>query len=98
MSLYRTWEVGMTKEWLVPVRTFVQAHAGIVPIAKIVEHGGSRRDAYRLVDAGEFELIMPGILRSTHWPLGREQLIMAACWRNPAVSVAWTTASREWRF
>ena len=88
----------MAGDWAPQMRSFVQAHAGIVPISRLVELGCSKRDAYRLVDSGEFEVIMPGILLSSHWPKGLEQLMMAACWRNPSVLVAATTAARLWKF
>ena len=87
-----------THDWAPKMHAWLQGHVGIVPIAKLVDWGCERRTAYRLVDRGEFDVIMPGILRSTHWPLGRSQLMMAACWRNARAVICFLTAAKEWPF
>lgn len=83
--------------WMSTMHTWLQRHAGIVSIAQLVDWGCSRRTAYRLVENGEFEVIMPGVLRSRHWPRGREQLMIAACVRNPRAVICSLTAAKEWK-
>ncbi|MCU1395797.1 MAG: hypothetical protein JWM34_4225 [Ilumatobacteraceae bacterium] len=88
----------MTEPWMAEAQRWLHGHAGIVPISTLVGLGCSRRDAYRLVDTDQFSIVMPGILRSCHWPLGAQQLMMAACLRNPLAMVWQMTAAREWKF
>ena len=88
----------MTDAWAPRMRSWLHGHAGVIPIATLMELGCPRRDAYRLAATDEFEYVMPGIIRSTHWPLGPDQLMMAACLRNPRTLIAYTTAARAWRF
>lgn len=88
----------MADVWLAKLHSWLQGHGGIVSVALLESFGCSRRDAYRLTESGDFEIVMPGILHSTHWPMGEHQLMMAACLRNPHVVVAWLTAARQWKF
>ena len=88
----------MAKPWVVPMQRWLHTHSGIIPIAQLVSMGCPERDAYRLLEADEFVYVMPGILRSTHWPLGPDQLMMAACLRNPEAVIAGTTAAKYWKF
>ena len=88
----------MGAPWTPQLQQWLHRYSGIVPIATLVGFGCKRRDAYRLADTDDFEIIMPGILRSTHWPLGPTQLMTAACFRNPKALVCYTTAAMLWRF
>ena len=88
----------MAELWKPSVYRTVRAQGGIVAVAQMVAAGCPRREAYRLVQGDEFELVLPGILHSTHWPMGREQLMIAACLRNPQGVIGFTTACREWNF
>ena len=88
----------MQRPWLDPMQRWLHAHAGILPIAELVAMGCPVRDAYRQLETDEFEYVMPGILRSRHWPLGPEQLMMAACLRSPDAVIARTTAAKQWKF
>ena len=88
----------MAEPWTPQLQRWLHKYSGIVPIKTLVGFGCKRRDAYRLADTDDFEMIMPGILRSTHWPLGPMQLMTAACFRNPKALVCYTTAAMLWRF
>jgi hypothetical protein len=76
----------------------LQRQAGIVAVATLVEAGCTPRQLHRLVESGEFELILPGVLRSRHWPVGAEQWMMAVCLRNKRAVIAFLTAAKHWRF
>ena len=88
----------MQRKWVAPMQRWLHTHSGILPIAQLVAMGCRERDAYRQLETDEFEYVMPGILRSKHWPLGADQLMMAACLRNPNATIAWTTAAKQWKF
>jgi len=88
----------MTELWKPTVYQAVRAQVGIVSVRQMVDAGCPRREAYRLVEGEEFELVLPGILHSTHWPMGREQLMIAACLRNPRAVIGFTTSCQEWHF
>ena len=88
----------MGTSWKSAVHGIVRVQSGVIAVRQAVEAGCSRRDAYRLVERGDFGLVMPGILHSAHWPVRREQLMIAACLRNERAVIAWTTACQEWTF
>ncbi|MEO6125702.1 MAG: hypothetical protein ABIR32_18540 [Ilumatobacteraceae bacterium] len=88
----------MAELWKPAVYSTVRRQVGIVSVVQMVDAGCSRREAYRLVKGEEFELVLPGILHSTHWPMGRDQLMIAACLRNPNAVIGFTTSCQDWRF
>lgn len=49
-----------------------------------------------MVAAGELVTMMPGVFRSAQWPCTRDQVMAAACARNPAALIAFTTAGQVW--
>ena len=86
----------MAEPWRPALQAWLHVHLGVVPIPTLIGFGCPERDAYRLVAAGEFATIAPGVLRSTHWPCGPEQLMMAACLRNDKAVIAGPAAARAW--
>lgn len=86
------------KPWTPQLHVWLQDHHGIVALPTLVRFGCERRDAYRLVEHGEFELMMPGVFRSLHWPKTAEALMAAACARHPLVTVCGATAGAMWHF
>ena len=60
--------------------------------------GCSRSAVYRFVDRGELVVLLPGVFKGSQWPTGREQLMAAACLRNPGVAIGFTTAAELWGF
>ncbi|MCU1390648.1 MAG: hypothetical protein JWL72_3986 [Ilumatobacteraceae bacterium] len=88
----------MADAWVPKMQRWLQGHGGIIDIATLVEFGMPRRSAYRLTDSDDFELIMPGVLRSTHWPIGPTQLMTAACLRSRHAVISRVRAAREWKF
>ena len=88
----------MAEPWRPALQAWLHLHLGVVPIQTLVGFGCPERDAYRLIASGEFAKIAPGVLRSTHWPLGSDQLMMAACLRNEKAVIAGPSAARAWRW
>jgi hypothetical protein len=82
--------------WRADLHRWLASHHGVVSIAKIRSFGVSRRTAHGLVTAGDLVPILPGVLRSGHWPLGPEQLMVAACLRNSGAAIGFVTAARLW--
>jgi hypothetical protein len=84
--------------WRRPMDTWLSTHWGVIGIPKLIELGCSERNALRMAASGELLELLPGVFRSAQWPLGREQKMAAACARNPAALVSFTTACQEWMF
>ncbi len=82
--------------WRPHVDAYIGAHHGVISVDRALTLGASRRTLYNEVDRGRLVVVMPGVLRSPHWPLGREQWMTAACARNPEVVVAFTSAAQLW--
>ncbi len=74
----------------------VQSQKGIVTVVQLIELGFDRRKAYRLLDGSQFDLIMPGVFCSTHWPVGPDQLMFAACLRNKQAIISRLSAAKIW--
>ncbi|MBU3689250.1 MAG: DUF559 domain-containing protein [Actinobacteria bacterium] len=47
-----------------------------------------------MISRSEVQILLPGVFRSAAWPTSREQLMHAACLRNPRVAVGFTTAGQ----
>ena len=88
----------MAEPWRPALQAWLHVHLGVVPIPTLIGFGCPERDAYRLVASGEIAKIAPGVLRSTHWPCGAEQLMMAACLRNDKAVIAGPAAARAWKW
>ena len=71
-------------------------HLGIVSVSKLVEFGCTDRNIGQLVLRGELVTMLPGVFRSAQWPCNREQILAAACARNLAAMIGFTTAGQEW--
>ncbi|HEY4332242.1 MAG TPA: hypothetical protein VGM78_06720 [Ilumatobacteraceae bacterium] len=88
----------MSGPWAAKMHHWMHGHAGIIDVNRLIAFGCSRRDAYRLVESGEFEIVMPAVLHSKHWPMGPDQLMIAACLRNPEAVISYLTAAKQWGF
>jgi hypothetical protein len=88
----------MAQDWMSLLYDSLQRQLGVVAVATLVEAKCPRRELYRRVESGEFDLIMPGVLRSRHWPEGPDQVMAAACLRNEHAVIASLTAAKHWRF
>ncbi len=82
--------------WQLLMHQWLATHHGVVSIATLERWGAPRRTVANAVQRGELVTIMLGVVRSPHWPAGREQLMVAACLRNPEAAVAFTTAGQLW--
>ncbi|MEO7369391.1 MAG: type IV toxin-antitoxin system AbiEi family antitoxin domain-containing protein [Ilumatobacteraceae bacterium] len=71
-------------------------HLGIIAASNLVEFGCSRRNISKMVQRGELVSMFPGVYRSAQWPIGRLQILAAACARNSAAIIGLTTAGQEW--
>ncbi|WP_269228012.1 hypothetical protein, partial [Escherichia coli] len=76
--------------------TWLAQHHGVIPVATLLAFGASRRTIYRHAERLRWVPILPGVLLSSHWPIGRLQLMAAACARNDGAAIAFTTAATEW--
>lgn len=83
---------------LAPLHSWLAAHHGIVTGRDLPALGLGHGDARTLVRAGHLVVVRRGIYRSPHVPLGRTQLMAAACLANPEAAIGFTTAGREWGF
>ena len=88
----------MTEPWRPALQAWLHLHLGVITVKALIGFGCSHRNVYRLVESGEFAIISSGVLRSTHWPLGPEQLMMAACLRNDDAVIAGPAAARAWKW
>ncbi|HEY4332683.1 MAG TPA: hypothetical protein VGM78_08940 [Ilumatobacteraceae bacterium] len=88
----------MDNAWKAKMRGWLGRHGGVISVERLEQFGCGRRDAYRLVDRGDLRIVMPGVLASSHWPQGREQLMIAACLRSPGHAIGLTSAAELWNF
>ena len=82
--------------WKPHLRELLASQSGIVSLKQTREIGCPVSSRERLLTSGELETVLPGIYRSASWPMGRDQLKVAACLRNPLAALAFTTAGQEW--
>lgn len=86
----------MGRHWKVAADAFVSTHLGIISATRLLEFGCPSRTLARLVTDGELVTMLPGVFRSAQWPCNREQIMAAACARNPAALLGFTTAGQLW--
>lgn len=84
--------------WHAAVDRWFGAHHGVAAVTDLVRLGMSEATVYRLVREGRLERIMPGVVRSLQFPETDVQVYAAACARNPAALVAFTSACRLWGY
>ncbi|MEO5899828.1 MAG: hypothetical protein ABIR68_06805, partial [Ilumatobacteraceae bacterium] len=82
--------------WRARVNAYLSGHHGVISADVAISLGAPRRTLYNDVERGRLAIIAGGVLRSTQWPLGREQLMAAACARSASVAVGFTTAAKVW--
>lgn len=85
-------------QWQYELDTWFSEHHGIAGLSTMFDIGVSYRTIQRMVRRGQLETVLPGVYRSRQWPLGRDQLMAAACARNSSALIGFITASREWGF
>jgi very-short-patch-repair endonuclease len=86
----------MSASWRRPMDAWLSSHLGIIAASKLVELGCSARNVGRMVDRRELVVMLPGVYRSAQWPCNRQQIMAAACARNPAALIGFTTAGQLW--
>jgi very-short-patch-repair endonuclease len=86
----------MGRHWRVAVNGYLSSHLGIISTDRLLEIGCPSRSIANLVADGELITMLPGVFRSAQWPCGREQTMAAACARNPAALIGFTTAGQQW--
>ena len=82
--------------WRRPLDQWLRTHHGVVSAPTLRSIGCSTSTIYRMVQREELLLLLPGVFVSAQWPLGVEQKMVAACARNPAALIAFTTAAKLW--
>ncbi|MEY3091498.1 MAG: hypothetical protein RIU67_281 [Actinomycetota bacterium] len=80
--------------WRPEVNELFARQHGVVSLSQLRAIGVSERSIRRMVSRREVEILLPGVFRSTAWPTSREQLMHAACLRNPRVAIGFTTAGQ----
>jgi hypothetical protein len=75
---------------------WLSTHHGVISSASLVAVGCNARNISYMVRRGELVTMLPGVFRSAQWPCNREQKLAAVCARNPAASIAFTTAGQLW--
>ncbi len=86
----------MGRHWKVAADAFISSHLGIISTSRLLEIGCPSRTIARLVADGELITMLPGVFRSAQWPCNREQIMAAACARNAAALIGFTTAGQQW--
>lgn len=86
----------MSASWRRSMDAWFSTHLGIISAAKLVEFGCGERNVGQMVDRCELITMMPGVFRSAQWPCNREQIMAAACARNPGALIGFTTAGQVW--
>jgi very-short-patch-repair endonuclease len=76
---------------------WLSTHLGIINHGQLRQFGCTERNVGWMVSRGELVTVMPGVFRSAQWPMGRDQIMAAACARNSAALVAFTTAGQLWK-
>jgi very-short-patch-repair endonuclease len=82
--------------WQAELDAWFRAHHGIINAQTLQHLGCSVRTIRRMVDREQLAAVQPGVYLSRQWPLGHEQLLAAACARNPAALIGFTTAASLW--
>jgi len=73
---------------------WLSGHAGVVSRPALRSMGFSSSAAARLLDGGRFEQVVRGVYRSRAFPMGRTQLMVAACLHVPDGAIGFTTAGQ----
>jgi hypothetical protein len=82
--------------WSEPLDLWLSTHHGVVDHTTLLRFGLAPRTIDRMLARRELIRILPGVYRSRQVPESRQQLLAAACMRNPHAMIAFTTAGQEW--
>lgn len=86
----------MAPQWKPAADLFISTHHGVIAIDRLLHLGCPRRTIANMVSNNELIPMFPGVYRSSQWPLGLIQKMVAVCARNPAAMIGFTTAGQEW--
>lgn len=78
------------------IADWIRRHDGVIDRHTLVQLGVNARSVDGLVDRGDLRVLFPGIFVSTHVQVGPRQLMQAACRRNEAAALGFTTAGQLW--
>ena len=76
------------------VDRYFASQSGMITLNQLLESGVSQRTVRRMINDGSIVKVLPGIYRSAAWPMGRDQVMIAGCLRNPWATLAFTTAGQ----
>lgn len=82
--------------WHTALDDWFRTHHGIASSAELLRLGVSTRTISRMCAAGRLRTVLPGVHLSAQWTFGPEQVMRAACARNPHAAIGFTTAARLW--
>ncbi|MEI8238568.1 MAG: type IV toxin-antitoxin system AbiEi family antitoxin domain-containing protein [Actinomycetota bacterium] len=83
--------------WSELLDEWLSTHHGVISHSTLLRLGVAPRTIDRMVARSQFITMMPGVYRSRQAPPSREQLMTAACQRNPYAMIAFMTAGSLWR-
>ena len=84
--------------WRRTLDHWLRTHHGVVSSPQLQRIGCSTSTVYRMVEREELVPLLPGVFLSAQWPLGPTQKMVAACARNPAAMIGFTTGCKLWQF
>lgn len=94
----RTGRDQVDQQRIVALNDWLAGHHGVVSRQVLMGLGFDDGAVGRLVRGGRLDRIARGAYCTPTVPLGRLQLMVAACLLAPAAAIGFTTAGQEWRF
>ena len=82
--------------WQSALDAWFRTHHGVISAPQLNYLGCSTSTVRRMVARNELVIAQRGVYISSQWPIGREQTMAAACARNPAALIGFTTAFKVW--
>lgn len=78
------------------VAAWLREHDGVIDKTHLIRLGISNRAIKRMISRGDFIRLQTGVFISAHTSIGPRQIMQAACQRNDAVAIGFTTAGQLW--
>ncbi|HUC32544.1 MAG TPA: type IV toxin-antitoxin system AbiEi family antitoxin domain-containing protein [Ilumatobacteraceae bacterium] len=82
--------------WQSEFDEWMRVHHGVAGARELQQLGMSARTIERMTARGRLIRILPGVFRSPQWSDTRESVMRAACARNEAALIGFTTAAKLW--
>lgn len=82
--------------WQEAVDAWFRTHHGVINATQLQSIGCSPRTVRRMVERKQLILVQRGVYISSQWPIGANQVMAAACARNPSALIGFTAAAKLW--